>query len=183
MRRSLPAAAGCAAFLLLPAACAKYDANGNNAAAPASALAPGDLTPIVDGGGEAAMPPPVAAAPRKAERSLGTGNTPVRPAMEKEESTYRALGTEPFWAITILRGTATLTRPGRSPLTLPVVRTDDRRAIRYGGEGLTIALTPGPCSDGMSDALYADHVQIAFAEGTLKGCGGPRIDAGEAPRD
>lgn len=37
-----------------------------------------------------------------------------------------------------------------------------------------MTVAPGPCSDGMSDAIWSDRVQIAFAEGTLKGCGGDR---------
>lgn len=103
---------------------------------------------------------------------------PQRERIQTEPLAYRALGTEPFWSVTVRQGRATLERPDRPSLTVAVTLTEDRRALRYIGEGLTLMVSPGPCSDGMSDALYADRVQVAFGEGTLKGCGGPRIDDG-----
>jgi uncharacterized membrane protein len=99
---------------------------------------------------------------------------PRRPVAKAEDS-YRAIGTEPFWNLTIRDGRATLTRPDKAPLPVgDLIRTDDDRAVRYQGEGFTATVTAGPCSDGMSDAVWSDRVQIAFAEGTLKGCGGAR---------
>ena len=103
---------------------------------------------------------------------------PQRERVQTEPLTYRALGTEPFWSVTVRQGRATLERPDRPPLTVAVTMAEDPRTLRYLGEGLTVMASPGPCSDGMSDALYADRVQVAFGEGTLKGCGGPRIDDG-----
>ncbi len=173
MRPRRPATAAGIALLPLLAACAKYDAKADNAAhdaaAPAATLAPGELTPIANS--VAAPPASNAAAPTPSPDIAPRRPAPPAPA---RDAAYRALGTEPFWSVTLRGGVATLARPDRPPITLPVVRSDDRRAIRYSGEGLTMTLTPGPCSDGMSDALYADRVQIAFAEGTLKGCGGAR---------
>jgi uncharacterized membrane protein len=59
------------------------------------------------------------------------------------------------------------------------VHERDDRAIRYLGDGFAMTATEGPCSDGMSDAIWSDRVQIAFGEGTLKGCGGIREDMRE----
>lgn len=115
-----------------------------------------------------ASPPSVAPAATPSQRGR----------IQAEALAYRALGTEPFWSVTVQQGRATLERPDRPPLTVAVTLTQDPRALRYIGEGLTLMVSPGPCSDGMSDALYADRVQVAFGEGTLKGCGGPRIDDG-----
>ncbi|MDO7835850.1 membrane-like protein [Sphingobium sp. HBC34] len=94
---------------------------------------------------------------------------------------YRAIGTEPFWAVTMRGSTATLERPGTASLRFVITDKDsDDTAIRYTGDGFTMTLTQGPCSDGMSDAVWSDRVAIAFGEGTLKGCGGTR-DNGAGP--
>jgi uncharacterized membrane protein len=89
---------------------------------------------------------------------------------------YRAIGTEPFWAVTVRGSTATLERPDKPPMRFAISRNSDDKAIRYLGEGFTLTATQGPCSDGMSDTIWSDRVQIAFGEGTLKGCGGDRDD-------
>ncbi|WP_236575083.1 MULTISPECIES: COG3650 family protein [unclassified Sphingobium] len=92
------------------------------------------------------------------------------------ETRYRALGTEPFWSVTVKGSVATLERPGKPPRHFTVSRTDDGRAIRYLADGFAMTVTEGPCSDGMSDAHWADSVALSFGEGTLKGCGGVRED-------
>lgn len=92
------------------------------------------------------------------------------------ETRYRALGTEPFWSVTVKGETATLERPDKTPSHYPISRSDDGRTIRYLGEGFSMVVTEGPCSDGMSDAHWADRVAVSFGEGTLKGCGGVRED-------
>lgn len=94
---------------------------------------------------------------------------------------YRALGTEPFWAVTVKGSTAILERPDKPPASFAVSRNDDGRAVRFLGEGFTMTVAEGPCSDGMSDAIWSDQVSVAFGEGTLKGCGGDRHDPQDAP--
>ena len=89
---------------------------------------------------------------------------------------YRAIGTEPFWAVTVKGSTAILERPDKPSRAFAVSRNDDERATRYLGEGFSMTVSEGPCSDGMSDAVWSDQVSIAFGEGTLKGCGGDRQD-------
>lgn len=92
------------------------------------------------------------------------------------ETRYKALGTEPFWAVTVKGSIATLERPDKAPKNFAVSRTDDGRAVRYLADGFAMTVTEGPCSDGMSDAHWADSVALAFGEGILKGCGGARED-------
>ncbi|SER51560.1 COG3650 family protein [Sphingobium sp. YR768] len=89
---------------------------------------------------------------------------------------YRAIGTEPFWGVTLRGSTIVLERPDKAPMRFAVRNQSDDRAIRFVGDGFTLTATEGPCSDGMSDAIWSDRVQIAFADGTLKGCGGLRED-------
>nr|WP_087573997.1 membrane-like protein [Sphingomonas sp. CDS-1] len=102
----------------------------------------------------------------------------VPPASGRPAKDYRAIGTEPFWAVTVKGSTATLERPDRAPLRYAVSRNDDKRAIRYLGDGFSMTVTEGPCSDGMSDAVWSERVAVAFGEGTLNGCGGLRDDQG-----
>ena len=113
---------------------------------------------------------PAAVAPviRKPPVSRGT------PPPNRSEPDYRAIGTEPFWAASIRGDKLVLERPDHPPRIFRVVRSDDRRAIRYGGEGFAMTVSEGPCGDGMSDAIWSDRVQIAYGDGTLKGCGGER---------
>lgn len=164
--------------LLLLGGCAKYDGGnedaGNQAAVPIPAnAAPQASVPIIRNGSDWAEP-----VPASAQSITPAAALPQRRPTPPATTAYRALGTEPFWSVTVLQGRATLERPDHAPLTMAVTLTEDSRALRYVGEGLTLLVTPGPCSDGMSDALYADRVQVAFGEGTLKGCGGPRVDDG-----
>jgi len=114
----------------------------------------------------AAMPK-VDVTPRHAEQDAAAYPDPDR---------YSAIGTEPFWAVTVNGSTAQFARPDKPPRRFAVTRSDDAKSTRYQGEGFTMTLSEGPCSDGMSDAIWSDQVAIAFGEGTLKGCGGRRED-------
>ena len=95
-------------------------------------------------------------------------------ARDPAPSDYRAIGTEPFWAVTVRGATAVLERPDAPPLHYGVRQEMDSKSLRYLGDGFTMTISEGPCSDGMSDALWSDRVQIAFAQGVYKGCGGDR---------
>lgn len=115
--------------------------------------------------------------PRARPKPLVSRETPNR---STAPIAYRAIGTEPFWAVTLRGAVATLERPGQTPRRFPVDREADDKAIRYVGEGFAMTVTQGPCSDGMSEAIWSDRVQIAFADGTLKGCGGVRDHGDES---
>jgi uncharacterized membrane protein len=110
---------------------------------------------------------------RDADRS---SPSPVDTTPLSSETRYRALGTEPFWAVTVKGSTATLERPDKRPAHYAITRADDGRTVRYLGDGFSMIVTDGPCNDGMSDAHWADRVAVSFGEGTLKGCGGVRED-------
>ena len=133
--------------------------------------------PINNSVANESVAPPPAPAPLPVEQAkpLVSRETPPHRPTPAE---YRAIGTEPFWAVTIRGSTALLERPDHRPLRYGVMHDGDDRAIRYIGEGFSLTATEGPCSDGMSDVLWSDRVQIAFGEGTLKGCGGIREDEG-----
>lgn len=160
-----------AARLLIPVAllygCGEGETEANKTQpAPTTAIAPPVDTISTGNAAVAAVPPP-----KMPPKPLVSRETPPpRPAPPD----YRAIGTEPFWAVTIRRSTATLERPDQVPLRFAVRADGDDKAVRYQGDGFAMTLTPGPCSDGMSDAIWSDRVQVAFGEGTLKGCGGER---------
>ena len=85
---------------------------------------------------------------------------------------YRALGTEPFWSVTVENGTMTYDTPeGGFAVPAPAPRTTFN-GHRYETERLTMDVTHGQCSDGMSDRIYADTVTVSADGRELKGCGG-----------
>ncbi len=139
----------------------------------------GQATPaLADNGGDTdeTVTPPMPSPPVAQSKPLVSRGTPSPRTTEPD---YRAIGTEPFWAVTIRGTKATLERPDKGPVRFSVRADEDGKAIRYQGDGFAMTLTQGPCSDGMSDAIWSDRVQVAFAEGALKGCGGLREDMRE----
>ncbi|MEA3541797.1 MAG: membrane-like protein [Pseudomonadota bacterium] len=160
-----------ALMLALPAGCSEDPppavVNKTGADRPAEVV----VTPIAD---------ETAKADSKSDRP--TSVTPLaKPLVSRETSppppelaAYRAIGTEPFWAVTVRGDTATLERPDRAAVRYRVREEADAAALRFLGEGFSMTVSDGPCSDGMSDAIWSDRVQIAFGEGVLKGCGGAR---------
>ncbi|MDP1630648.1 MAG: hypothetical protein Q8L66_04435 [Caulobacter sp.] len=119
--------------------------------------------PQAPGGGSAAPP---ADAP------------PVDPAGE-----YRAdfllIGTEPFWAVEISNGDLKLSRPDHEAVTAKaaVLVVRNSRAVWTAGTGkagLIVALTPGACSDGMSDRIYPYTAEVKVDGKVMKGCGARR---------
>lgn len=104
-------------------------------------------------------------------------NAPPPPAAEP----YHAVGTEPGWALTIGGGEmAYIGDYGETHITVP---TPDPRTTfnghRYQTPRLTVDISHGACSDGMSDRRYPDTVMVIAEGKTVHGCGG--LDpAGEA---
>ncbi|AQR72946.1 META domain-containing protein [Sphingomonas sp. LM7] len=86
---------------------------------------------------------------------------------------YRALGTEPFWSLTIDGSTIRYEPAGGR-----VVRVAKPRPIvgfngeRYQARGMTVDITHVECSDGMSDRTFHDTVTVTLRGRTLRGCGG-----------
>src|SRR4051812_7080668 len=84
---------------------------------------------------------------------------------------YQALGTEPFWSLTIDGSTIRYEPAGGR-----VVRVAKPRPIvgfngeRYQARGMTVDITHVECSDGMSDRTFHDTVTVNVAGRTLRGC-------------
>jgi heat shock protein HslJ len=88
-------------------------------------------------------------------------------------SSYRALGTEPFWSVTIGGGRMIYDDPEGKRVA---VRTPTARPSfngrRYVTRRLSVDITRQQCSDGMSDRIFADTVRVTVDGRSLQGCGG-----------
>ncbi|CAA9513060.1 MAG: hypothetical protein AVDCRST_MAG09-1742 [uncultured Sphingomonas sp.] len=93
---------------------------------------------------------------------------------EPGETVYKALGTEPGWALTV-RANAMLFQ-GNDGTTRLVEATPPGFAPRsgtYRSGRLAITIAPGPCRDGMSNHAWRDKVSVALPSGqAARGCGG-----------
>jgi heat shock protein HslJ len=86
---------------------------------------------------------------------------------------WMALGTEPFWNVEVTQTRINyadadgrqiaVANPGAQPAAAGKTYTTNE---------IVIAITPQPCSDGMSDRIYADTVRVEAAGRSLQGCGG-----------
>lgn len=85
-------------------------------------------------------------------------------------------GTEPFWSATI-EGTQLAWLTPESPLaaTATVTRFAGNGGLGFSatleGQAFHAAVTPGDCSDGMSDRTYPFTATITLGETMLTGCG------------
>lgn len=111
--------------------------------------------------------------------------TPAADGIDPEGEAFTAVapdevitltGTEPFWGIKIADGQANYNNPDNlNGWDFAVTRFAGNNGLGFSGtmngEAITIALTPGACSDGMSDRAYPYVATIALGEATLRGCG------------
>ena len=89
--------------------------------------------------------------------------------------TIRLTGTEPFWGGTISGDTLTYTTPENPDGTaIPVTRFAGNNGLGYNGtmgeRTLDLAVTPGACSDGMSDRTYPFTVTLQMGQEQRFGC-------------
>ena len=88
---------------------------------------------------------------------------------------YRALGTEPFWSLTLDGREMVFTEanaPGQR-----IMQPQPKPIFGFAGEiyqtpriGVNVVHTR--CSDGMSDRTYPDKVQVRVDDRSFEGCGG-----------
>ncbi|MEQ5787485.1 hypothetical protein J3454_06225 [Erythrobacter sp. NFXS35] len=111
--------------------------------------------------------------------------TPADDAIDPEGRTFDAVaptevvtisGTEPFWTARIKQGEAVWMTPGNPGGTrFAVTRFAGNNGLGFTGElngdAFTATLTPGDCSDGMSNRTFPFVATVAVGEETLMGCG------------
>ena len=91
------------------------------------------------------------------------------------DETLHFTGTEPFWGGEVRRDSLIYTTPENpAGATVPVSRFAGRNGISFGGtlegQDFTMAISPGRCSDGMSDRTYPFHVTLRVKGETRSGC-------------
>lgn len=102
---------------------------------------------------------------------LLAGCATMQPGEEAES--YRALGTEPFWSITIANGQMRYEAP-ESGFSVPAPRGQELGDGRlWETRRIRLQASNQECSDGMSDRTYSQAVRAQVDGRTLEGCGGP----------
>lgn len=112
--------------------------------------------------------------------ALLSGCATVPTAPVKTVATYRALGTEPFWSLD-LNGREMVFNEANAP-GQRIVEPQPRAIHGFAGDifqskRINLNIVHGQrCSDGMSDRVYPDKVQVRVDDRSFEGCG----DASEA---
>lgn len=92
-----------------------------------------------------------------------------------EAESYRALGTEPFWSITIANGRMTYDSP-EGGFSVPAPRGQELGDGRiWETRRITLHIWHQDCTDGMSDNHYPNGVRAIVNGRELRGCGGPVV--------
>lgn len=96
------------------------------------------------------------------------------PGPPVDQGNYRAIGTEPFWDLTIGRDLLFTDRGNNISVAEPAppVRTSIAGEI-YQGRRINVNIVHSQCSDGMSDRTYPDTVQVRVDARNYRGCGAP----------
>jgi uncharacterized membrane protein len=84
-------------------------------------------------------------------------------------------GTEPFWGGKVADGMALYTTPDLPKgATFPVTRFAGLNGVSFSGtvagKSFDLMVTPGTCSDGMSDRSYPFTATLRLGLDTLEGC-------------
>jgi len=144
----------------------------------AASLAGAILLASCGSGEEAATPTPAATTPE-----------PDPVALSFLPAEFRATGTEPFWSAAVTRDQLTYTTPENNAaggVTVPAVRQDGAEnaliTATIDGQAFQLLVTPGACSDGMSDKTYPWTVERTLGEESVSGCAEPPAADSEAPK-
>ena len=102
------------------------------------------------------------------------GDVPVFDGIGEDEI-ITALGTEPFWSARIEGASLTYSTPENIDGTLVTIqRFAGNGGLGISGElngsSLQLAVTPGECTDGMSDRTYPYTATLALGNQNLLGC-------------
>lgn len=86
---------------------------------------------------------------------------------------YHALGTEPFWDLSINESSITFQQPGQKPIKQQTPKV----IIGIAGEiyrtpRIDVNIVHARCSDGMSERKFPDKVEVGVDGKQFNGCGG-----------
>ena len=86
---------------------------------------------------------------------------------------YRAMGTEPFWSLTLSGKTMLFSRAGERDISgNNTVSRPSFNGWRHDSDTITANVTFLPCNNGMSEQTYKDTVTVMVGKETYQGCGG-----------
>lgn len=110
-----------------------------------------------------------------ADEAISTEQAPPYDGIAPEE-VITLTGTEPFWGVTIKNAVATYTTPENpAGSVFEVSRFAGNNGLGFTGKldgaEVAITVTPGACSDGMSDRSYPFTATVKLGEENLSGCG------------
>ena len=103
-----------------------------------------------------------------------------------DDAVIRFVGTEPFWGGAVTGDQLTWSTPEIEGAQTTVTRFAGRGGLTFSGiltgQQLDMAITPGKCSDGMSDRTYPFNATVKLGAQQLSGCAWREgDDLGEAP--
>lgn len=103
------------------------------------------------------------------------GSSPYRPGpYPEQQSTYRAIGTEPFWDLEIGNDLVFTDRGNNITVTQPAPAPINGTAgAIYRTPRIEVNISRVRCSDGMSDRTYPETVQVTVDGKRYRGCGAP----------
>ncbi len=91
-----------------------------------------------------------------------------------DQGNYRAIGTEPFWDLTISNNLVFTDRGSNVSVVQPTPAVQSGIAgMNYNSPRIRASIVRSQCSDGMSDRTYPDTVQVTVNKRLYRGCGAP----------
>lgn len=116
----------------------------------------------------------------------GTGPTHAFDAIAPAETIYLT-GTEPFWAGEIVDGKALYSTPeNQDGISFEVQRFAGNNGLSFTGQiearRFDLMVTPGECSDGMSDRSYPYTATLMIGEEQREGCAWTDVQGFDGPR-
>lgn len=89
---------------------------------------------------------------------------------------YKAVGTEPFWAVELTGSEMVFTEANTPGVRIAESQPAPIHGFAgdiYQGRRINLNIVRGQqCSDGMSDRVYPDRVQVRVDNRAFEGCGG-----------
>lgn len=113
--------------------------------------------------------------PMAAATPLPVPPPPAAPAAPDLPARFRATGTEPFWGAAVDGGSLSYSTPEfPDGMRVDVTRKVEDGSVTFSGtidgKPLQLAVSAGPCSDGMSDTVYPWSVTRTIGPDIQRGC-------------
>ncbi len=99
--------------------------------------------------------------------------------MPARAGNFIAAGTEPFWSVRMVRGGLVWSSPDNEKGTQfaadcrPLAGGGTQCVGAYQNAPLRMVISPGECSDGMSDIRYRWNAKVVHGSYTFTGCARP----------